>query len=113
MSAEGRERRPHFKGIRLSDAEWAAIQRRMEVGGFTSFSAYARHVLVHGDLRVTRIAYDPRQLRAELARIGNNINQIARTANVESYLAAEEAIKARRLMQQVQKLLTDAARRVE
>ncbi|WP_313715656.1 plasmid mobilization protein [Arsenicicoccus bolidensis] len=109
MTAEDGAARPHFKAVRLSDQEWADVQRRMEAGSFTSFSAYARSVLVHGELRVTTVAYDPRDLRAELARIGNNINQIARMTNVENYLAADQAVQARRLMQQVQKLLTEAA----
>lgn len=112
MTADEGNARPHLKAVRLSDQEWADVQRRMELGGFTSFSAYARSVLVHGELRVTNVAFDPRDLRAELARIGNNINQIARTANVESFLAADQAVQARRLMQQVQRLLTDAANRV-
>lgn len=111
MDAEASGSRHIVKTLRLSDDELAAVQRRMEIGGFGSFSAYAREVLVRGELRVTHVAYDPRELRAELARIGNNVNQIARTANVESTLAASEAMAARRLMQQVQRLLTEALRR--
>lgn len=112
MSAEAGESRRTVKTLRLSDAELLAVERRMKVGGFGSFSAYARQVLVDGELRVTQVAYDPRELRSELARIGNNINQIARSVNIESSLAASEAVAARKLMQDVQRLLSAALRQV-
>lgn len=108
MTAESSETRHIVKTLRLSERDLATVQRRMELGGFRSFSAYAREVLVRGELRVTRFAYDPRELRTELAKIGNNINQIARTTNINGALAASEAVAARRLMQQVQRLLTEA-----
>ena len=99
-----------FKALRLSAADWARIQARMALAGTTNFSAYARRVLVDGELRVQTVAFDAEVLRAELGRIGNNLNQIARHANTESSLTLSEAVAARRLMQEVQQLLSAATR---
>jgi len=105
-----RERRDIVKTLRVSTNEWARIQQRMELAGRGDFSDYARSVLIHGELRVQTVAFDAEVLRAELGRIGNNLNQIARHANTESSLTLSEAVAARRLMQEVQQLLSAATR---
>ena len=106
-ASDGRE---VFKALRLTTMDWERIQQRMALAGTTNFSAYARRVLVDGELRVQTVAFDAEVLRAELGRIGNNLNQIARHANTESSLTLSEAVAARRLMQEVQQLLSAATR---
>lgn len=103
-----RGERKNIKTLRLTDDELARIQQRMKLSGARSFSAFARRVLIDGDLRVRHVTFDPEPLRTELSRIGNNLNQIARRVNAEQSVSATEALQARRLMQEVQRLISDA-----
>jgi hypothetical protein len=102
--------RTNIKTLRLTDDELNRIEQRMKLSGARSFSAFARQVLIDGDLRVRHVTFDPTQLRVELSRIGNNLNQIARRVNAEQSVTAAEALQARRLMQEVQRLISDATR---
>ena len=82
MAEQGAKRsRGVFKGLWLSDAEWKRVERRMELAEARTFADYARRALTEGKIVVRRVAFDPAPLRAELSRIGNNINQIARALN--------------------------------
>ena len=55
-----------------------------------------------------RVAFDPAPLRAELSRIGNNINQIARQVNTDDVVTVEQMRATRELLGQVQRAI-DAA----
>ncbi|MBW3069626.1 MobC family plasmid mobilization relaxosome protein [Actinomyces sp. 594] len=98
-----------FKGLWLSEAEWARVQRRMEMAGINSFSAYARQALTESRIAVTRVAFDPAPLRVELSRIGNNINQIARHVNVDGEVTVEQMRATRELLKQIQRTIDAAA----
>jgi len=75
---------------RLTPTERAELEKRAAAEGVT-LSEYVRGVIV-GHLRVTRArAADPR-LIAELKRIGNNLNQIAR--HVHTHGVREVALLA-------------------
>ena len=62
----------------------------------SSFDEFARRTILDGEVKVRKIAFDPAPLGAELARIGNNINQIAHAVNRD--LAADRPLDAARLL---------------
>ena len=109
MAEQGAKRsREVFKGLWLSDAEWKRVERRMELAEARTFAEYARRALTEGKIVVRRVAFDPAPLRAELSRIGNNINQIARQVNTDDVVTVEQMRATRELLGQVQRAI-DAA----
>lgn len=100
--------RPVRKSLTFSEVEWTRAQRRQEVAGTVSFSTFARQAILENEIKVTRVAFDPSALRVELSRIGNNINQIARTVNIEGGATYEEVRAVRILLGQIQDLISDA-----
>ena len=102
---EPRRARPVRKLISFSDSEWATVERRMSLAEASSFDEFARRTILDGEVKVRKIAFDPAPLGAELARIGNNINQIARHVNTEDAVTFSEMQAARAMLRQVQALL--------
>jgi len=100
--------RPVRKALSFSAAEWERVERRMLVAGARKFEPFGRAAVLEGEVRVKRVAFDPSQLRVELSRIGNNVNQIARHVNTEDVVTYEEMRAARELLGQVQALITAA-----
>lgn len=90
------------KKISFTDAEWVLVERRMAATSSNVFETFARSAILDGEISVRRVAFDPSLLRAELSRIGNNINQIARQVNVEDVVTYEEMAATRALLKQVQ-----------
>lgn len=110
MAEKGTQRsRGVFKGLWLSEVEWARIERRMEMTATKSFADFARQALTEGRIVVQRIAFDPAPLRVELSRIGNNVNQIARAVNADGVASDEQVRATRELLRQVQRAIEDAA----
>ena len=64
------------KTLRFSPDEFAQIQRELEVANI-SFSTFARSAILKKKIRLPI----ERELLTELSRIGNNLNQIARSCN--------------------------------
>lgn len=100
--------RPVRKALSFSAGEWERVERRMIAAGARKFEPFARAAVLDGEVKVKRVAFDPSQLRAELSRIGNNVNQIARHVNTEDVVTYEEMRAARMLLVQVQALITAA-----
>lgn len=100
--------RPVRKAVSFSASEWQRVERRMEAAGARKFEPFARAAVLEGEVRVQRVAFDPSQLRVELSRIGNNVNQIARHVNTDDVVTYEEMRAARMLLVQVQALITAA-----
>lgn len=103
--------RPERKRVSFTAEEWRQIERRMKLSGARSFDAFARDVLLSSRVKVVKIPFDPAPLRADLARIGNNINQIARQVNIEEVTTASEMMQTRKLLREVQQLIESATRR--
>ena len=106
---EWRRRRPVVKSVAFSDDEWADVQRRMALTGAHSFGEFARAALIDQELTVRRYAFDPSDLRTDLSRIGNNVNQIARSVNVDDAASYEQMVATRRLLKQLQETLVRAS----
>ena len=74
--------RTNLKKGFLTDQELTALNNRISQSRCKTFSAYARKVLLNPNMTFLTIDtsnYD--DLVFELKRIGNNLNQIARTVN--------------------------------
>lgn len=110
---EPRRARPVRKLISFSDSEWATVERRMSLAEASSFDEFARRTILDGEVKVRKIAFDPAPLGAELARIGNNINQIARQANTENVATLDEVKYTRQLVREIQALIEQAAKAAE
>ena len=61
-----------IKKLRLTDAEWSAIEKKLKETGMT-FSKFALSSMLSRRIRLPV----ERELLAELAKQGNNLNQIA------------------------------------
>lgn len=108
---ERSRRRPIIKSVAFSAGEWEAVERRMTLANLR-FGALARRSILDGNITVKRVAFDPVRFGAELGRIGNNINQIARQANTESVATREDVKAARALLGELQGLIEKALREV-
>ena len=108
---ESSRRRPIIKSVAFSAGEWEAVERRMALADLR-FGALARRSILDGSITVKRVAFDPVRFGAELGRIGNNINQIARQANTESVATREDVKAARALLGELQALIEKALREV-
>lgn len=112
-SPEPRRARPVRKLVSFSESEWIAVERRMSLAEASSFEQFARRAVLDGEVKVRRIAFDPALIGAELSRIGNNVNQIARLANTESVATLEEMKATRALMRELQALIERAMKEAE
>ena len=104
---ERSRRRPIIKSVAFSAGEWEAVERRMTLANLR-FGALARRSILDGSITVKRVAFDPVRFGAELGRIGNNINQIARQVNTDDVVTVEQMRATRELLGQVQRAI-DAA----
>lgn len=98
------------KMVAFTDSEWVRVERRMALSGARSFGQFARDALLDGEIRVVKVAFDPASLRVELSRIGNNMNQIARQANVDEVATVEQVKAARELLREIQGLIVQASK---
>lgn len=113
MSEADEKPRSIIKTVSFPAEQWPAIERRFQLSGETNFSRFVRSAILDTEIRVRQIAFDPAPLGAELARIGNNINQIARLVNTESVTTLEEMKATRALVREIQALIERAAKEAE
>lgn len=83
------------KAVTFTPEEWDRADRfyqkvRRARGGELSFSAHARRLLIDARVVTVTVALDPDKVRADMARIGNNVNQIARRANTYDHLSPDD-----------------------
>ena len=76
-----RERQNELK-IYLSDDEQYILDQKWKASGMKSKSAFIRHLILYG--YVYDVNYEHlREYNTTLARIGNNLNQIAKRMNAD------------------------------
>ncbi len=78
--------------LRLTDAEWAAVQARVRETGRTT-GRYLRELAL-GTIPHARPTQANADLVRALAKIGNNLNQLAHVANATDRLADEARLVA-------------------
>lgn len=110
---DARRERPIRKMVSFSEAEWERVEARMTVANDRSFDSFARRACLESEVKVVRRAFDPQELRAELARVGNNVNQIARLANIEQESTSEQVRAVKGLLREIQSVILEEFRRIE
>lgn len=83
----------------------------MKASEARSFDAFARDALQSARVKVVQLPFDPSEIRYELSRLGNNLNQIARQVNINDATSAEEMREARKIMREVQRVLSEQVER--
>ena len=84
--------------LRTTDGEANKLRRRITLSGKKTFQAYALKMLLEGKLKTYDYS-ELRQLRIEVNRIGQNINQLVRYVNTfeefdqELFTALQEEVK--------------------
>ena len=100
-------RRQMVKRLRFSTSEWLAVKERMDEAGVHNFSSFSRRALIHGDVYIFDYSY-LRKFTEQIARVGNNINQIARRVNVDEEVTQEQMNDLKMMMNEI-RLLTHSA----
>ena len=108
-----RRARPVMKMVYFSETEWRDIQDIMSAIGVENFSGFARKMILNGRILVNSRPMDAQRVRAMLAPIGNNINQIARHVNVEQVLYLEDLQAVRGLMEHAVRVIERYAKVVD
>ncbi|MBM7642062.1 MobC family plasmid mobilization relaxosome protein [Streptococcus loxodontisalivarius] len=97
--------RNHLKKVFLSDEELNTLNRLIAKSGCSTFSDYARLVLLNPTEKFITIQDNSfSDLVMQLKRIGNNINQIAHHVN-QSHLISKDDVD--RLHEAVKELITE------
>ncbi len=94
ISKENRTRAVHFH-LWATEEEAALITQRMAATGITSFSAFARKMMIDG-YHINMDLSDVREMVVLLRRCSNNVNQIAKRANETRNIYAEDLADLRR-----------------
>ena len=108
-----RRARPVMKMVYFSETEWRDIQDIMSAIGVENFSGFARKMILNGRVLVNSRPMDAQRVRAMLAPIGNNINQIARHVNVVQVLYLEDLQAVRGLMEHAVRVIERYAKVVD
>ena len=82
----------------ISEAEDQMICERMKRWGYESKSEYIRRMSIDGGILVVDDADLIRQLNYEISKIGNNINQITRVANLTKSVSQEQIDTVKEMM---------------
>ena len=89
--------RTKLKKVFLSDSELSQLNHCIDQSGCQSFSEYARRTLLDPGMNFITIDTTGYQdLIFELKRIGNNINQIARSINYSNLITEVELNELRK-----------------
>ena len=119
MAWKGNRSRPILKSVTFSEEEWRWIRDAMRVENRMRRSAGLRQVgwmaFARNRIRTAHavniiVPPDLRGLAAQVARIGNNINQIARSVNA-GIARPEDAKRGLYLLDQVYELMYQVAKK--
>ena len=96
---ENRERQNRFT-LRLSDDELYILEQKCKASNMKDKSSFLRHLILYG--YVYDIDYSElREYNSALARIGNNLNQIAKRMNATGNVYKADVNEVKELMKQV------------
>ena len=109
--------RINLKKVFLYDIELNQLNRNIDQSSCQSFSEYARRTLLDPGMNFITIDTNGYQdLVFELKRIGNNINQIARSVNQSQLISSEELQELKKgiaeLIKEVEKEFTIQAQKL-
>lgn len=75
--------------IRLTESEAEVLEKRFELSGMTSMSAFLRQQVVHG-IYLEFDHDEMKKIRQSVMSVANNVNQIAHRVNSTSRIYKEE-----------------------
>ena len=97
-----RERQHELK-VYLSKDEHYILEQKYKISGMKSKSSFIRHLILYG--YIYDVNYEHlREYNANLARIGNNLNQIAKRMNTTNHVYETDVKEVKELMKQVWQL---------
>ena len=98
--------RNRYLHIRISDKEWAVINRRMEEAGIKNVSTYVRKITMAG--LVVKLELEELKEVSRLMRINaNNLNQYAKRANETDSIYLEDIKELQHQQDEIWKLLKE------
>ena len=96
---ENRERQNRLT-LRLSDNELYILEQKCKASNMKDKSSFLRHLILYG--YVYDVDYSElREYNSALARIGNNLNQIAKRMNATENIYKSDVNEVKELMKQV------------
>ena len=96
---ENRERQNRLT-LRLNDDELYILEQKCKASNMKDRSSFLRHLIIYG--YVYDIDYSElRECNAALAKIGNNLNQIAKRMNATGNVYKSDVKEVKELMQKV------------
>ncbi|MFI3255322.1 MAG: plasmid mobilization relaxosome protein MobC [Eubacteriales bacterium] len=99
MADENRSRKKQLI-VRVDEEEHEIIQKKMEVINATSFSQYARRMLIYGMMiEVDLSKYH--ELAFEVNKVGININQIVKLSNETKSVSPEQVKRLEDLLENI------------
>lgn len=111
MGQKRRTRVNRFE-LRTKDDEANKLRRRITLSGKKTFQAYALKMLLEGKIETYDYS-ELRQLRIEVNRIGQNLNQLVRYVNTFEELDSELLEALQDDIKQVKQLITNEFKRKE
>jgi len=92
--------RPYEFKLRLTQSEMKLLEEKWKLSGLPSRNAYLRQLIIYGF--VYDIDYsDLRDYNTALSKIGTNLNQLAKKANMNDAATASDIKEAKELMKKV------------
>lgn len=104
MSGKKRTRFIEFK-VRTKRDEADTIRRRITHSNLKTFQAYALEMLLHGKIETYDYS-ELQQLRIEVNRIGNNINQLVKYVNTFQDFDQELLLSLQKEVKEMNRLIT-------
>lgn len=111
MTQKKRKRYLEFK-LRTTQEEADLVRRRITQANKKTFQAYALKMLLHGKIETYDYS-ELRQLRIEINRIGQNVNQLVRYVNTFEELDNELLEALQDDIKEVKQLITNEFKRKE
>ena len=99
MSNENRTRRNELK-LFLSNDEQYILEEKWKASGMKSKSAFVRHLILYGYVYDVDYTY-LQEYNTHLARINNNLNQIAKRMNTTGNIYEEDVNEIKEMMKKL------------
>lgn len=106
MSEKQNRVRNKKRTFRLTEEENELLKRRINDSPYDNFQNYARHMLLAGAIHYVDYS-ELQQLKWEVNKIGNNINQMAKLANQFEEISQDDIDDLLDLIHQVEWLVSN------
>ena len=106
MSEKQNRARKKKRTFRLTEEENEFLKERINDSPYDNFQNYARHMLLAGKIHYVDYS-ELQQLKWEVNKIGNNINQMAKLANQFEEISQDDIDELLDLIHQVEWLVSN------